>query len=84
MSSGCSNRLKLISCGTSPIWRMASLRRVARSMPNTSTLPALRFTSELVIPIRVDLPAPLGPSRAKKSPGMTSSETPLSAWTPLS
>ena len=28
------------------------------------------------MPIRVDLPAPLGPSRAKKSPGATSRETP--------
>ena len=41
------------------------------STPNTSTLPPLALTSEETTPIRVDLPAPLGPSRAKKSPGCT-------------
>ncbi len=63
---------------------MVALRSATRSVPNTCTLPALRFTSDETMPIRVDLPAPLGPSRAKKSPGATSSETPLSASTPLS
>ena len=76
--------LKLISCGTSPISRIAALRSATRSVPKMLTEPAVRFTSELTIPIRVDLPAPLGPSRAKKSPGITSSETPLSASTRLS
>ncbi|MNU88509.1 hypothetical protein D3C71_783200 [compost metagenome] len=63
---------------------MVALRLLTRSVPNTSTWPSLRFTSEETMPIRVDLPAPLGPSRAKKSPGATSIETPLSASTPLS
>ena len=84
MSKGFSNMLKLISCGTRPIWRMAAERSAIRSMPNTETVPELALTSELTTPIRVDLPAPFGPSRAKKSPGATSSETPLRAITPLS
>ena len=63
--------LKFISCGTRPIRRIAAERCGATSMPNTSTLPELALTSELTTPISVDLPAPLGPSRAKKSPGST-------------
>ena len=43
----------------------------------------LAVTSEEMIPIRVDLPAPFGPSRAKKSPSATLSEVPFSASTPL-
>ena len=63
---------------------MVALRLRTRSLPNTSTWPSLRLTRELMMPIRVDLPAPLGPSRAKKSPGATSRETPFRAWVPLS
>ena len=63
---------------------MAPERSAIRSMPNTDTEPELGLTSELTTPIKVDLPAPFGPSRAKKSPGATSSETPFSAFTPLS
>jgi hypothetical protein len=84
MSNGCSNMLKLISCGTRPIRRMASERCACRSTPHTRTSPALGLTSELTTPISVDLPAPLGPSRAKKSPSATRSDTPLRASTPLS
>ena len=47
-----------------PIIRIATLRSRSRSVPNTSTVPALLLTSELTMPIRVDLPAPLGPSKA--------------------
>ena len=42
----------------------------------------LRFTSELSIPMRVDLPAPLGPRSAKKSPSATSRLTPFRACGP--
>ncbi len=83
MSNGFSNWLKLISCGTSPISRIASLRSRATERPNTRASPLLALTSEDRMPIRVDLPAPLGPSRAKKSPGCTVRLTPLSASTPL-
>jgi len=73
----------LISCGTRPISFIASLRCLLTDTPNTCASPPLEFTSEERMPIRVDLPAPLGPSRAKKSPGWTVSETPLRASTPL-
>ena len=73
----------MISCGTSPISRIAALRWRSRSVPNTSTVPALALTSEDTMPIKVLLPAPLGPSRAKKSPACTSSDTPFRAWVPL-
>jgi len=84
MSSGFSNMLKLISCGTRPSRRMAPSRSRSMSTPNTPTWPLLLLTSELTTPISVDLPAPLGPSRAKKSPGSTCSDTPLRACTPVS
>ena len=45
------------------------------------TLDAL--TSELIMPIAVDLPAPLGPSKAKKSPSSTSRLMPFKASKPL-
>ena len=38
---------------------------------------AVLLTSEVMMPIRVVLPAPLGPSSAKKSPCSTSRSTPL-------
>ena len=52
-------------------------------MPNARASPEVGFTSEERMPISVDLPAPLGPSSAKKSPGSTRSDTPFSASTPL-
>src|SRR5579863_7601903 len=45
--------------------------------------PALLLTREVTIPIKVVLPAPLGPSSAKKSPCSTSRSTPRSACTPF-
>jgi hypothetical protein len=84
MSKGFSNMLKLISCGTRPRSRIASSRWAKRSTPKIDTVPALALTSELTMPIRVLLPAPLGPSRAKKSPGCTLSETPFRASVLLS
>ena len=82
MSSGLSNWLKLISCGTMPMQALAAASSVSMSWPNTTTLPELLFTSELTMPMMVDLPAPLGPSRAKNSPSSTSRLTPRSASTP--
>jgi hypothetical protein len=48
-------------------------------VPKIETAPLLRFTSEVMMPMMVVLPAPFGPSRPKKSPGATSKLTPLSA-----
>ena len=53
------------------------------SWPKTLAVPAVFVTSEETIPIAVVLPAPLGPSSAKKSPSSTSRSMPLSAWTPF-
>src|SRR3546814_1630209 len=50
---------------------IAALRSLFTDTPNTCESPAVEFTSEDKMPIRVDLPAPFGPSRAKKSPGCT-------------
>ena len=43
------------------------------------TVPEVFRTNEQIIPIVVDLPAPFGPSKAKKSPWATSKSIPLRA-----
>ena len=40
------------------------------SWPNTSTMPLVLLTSDVTIPMMVVLPAPFGPSSAKKSPSV--------------
>ena len=62
----------------------ARIAEARRAVEDAGIAELQALTSELTTPIRVDLPAPFGPSRAKKSPGATSSETPLRAITPLS
>ena len=52
-------------------------------VPKTLTSPPEAFTREEMMPIMVDLPAPFGPSSAKKSPSSTDRETPFRASTPL-
>ncbi len=37
-------------------------------MPNIFIIPSVLLVIELIMPIVEDLPAPLGPSKAKKSP----------------
>src|SRR5690625_2721168 len=82
ISSTFSNILKLNSWGTTPIFILAWEKWVSVSMPNTSPAPLVLRNKEQLIHIVVDLPAPLGPNRAKKSPDCTSKEIPLSAWKP--
>ena len=65
-----------------PMHDFAAASSVSMSWPNTLTVPEVLFTSELTMPMMVDLPAPLGPSRAKNSPSSTSRLTPRSASTP--
>ena len=48
------------------------------------TFPALLVTSEAMMPIVDDFPAPLGPSNAKKSPSLTERFIPFKATTPES
>ena len=57
----------------------STLIGIISSLVNTSS----GETREEMIPIRVDLPAPFGPSRAKKSPSSTRSEIPFRASTPF-
>src|ERR1700754_3635117 len=83
MSKGFSNWLKVISWGTRQISRIASLRFLWMDTPKTSASPDEALTRDDRMPIRVDLPAPLGASKAKKSPGWTVREMPLRASTPF-
>ena len=53
------------------------------SCPKTLAVPDVLVTSEETMPIAVVLPAPFGPSSAKKSPCATSRSIPFSAWTPV-
>src|SRR5690554_126723 len=50
------------------------------SCPNTTALPDVGAVRPVSIPIAVDLPAPLGPRRARSSPGRTSRSSPRTAW----
>ena len=50
-------------------------------MSKILTTPDVLFTIELKIPIVVDLPAPLGPNKAKKSPLSTFKSIPFRAAT---
>jgi hypothetical protein len=60
-------------------------RSSSRSMswPKTETLPPDFPTSDMMMPMVVVLPAPFGPSSAKKSPSATSRSMPRSAITPF-
>ncbi len=68
MLKGVSKTLKLNSCGTIPRCCFAFAKSLSISTPKIDTLPPVLFTNEHKIPIVVDLPAPFGPSKAKKSP----------------
>src|SRR5436190_13733066 len=74
---------RLISCGTTPMEALAASRSVSRSYPNTWTEPPDFRISDVMMPIVVVLPAPFGPSSAKKSPSRTVRSMPFSASTPL-
>ena len=63
-----SNWLKLISCGTRPMQDFARSSSRSMSWPKTETVPPDFVTSDMTMPIVVVLPAPFGPSSAKKSP----------------
>src|SRR3989344_85161 len=83
MSNGFSNGLKFTSCPTRPICALARSVSLSISYPNTDAVPLVLLTSPVMIPMIVVLPAPFGPSSAKKSPSGTSSDTPFSATVPL-
>src|SRR5829696_6907561 len=52
------------------------------SRPNSSTEPAVGGNSPEIRLNSVVLPAPFGPRMARRSPGLTSRSTSLTAWTP--
>ena len=51
-------------------------------MPKILTVPEVLVTRDEIIPIVDDLPAPFGPSNAKKSPYVTDRLIPFRAFTP--
>jgi hypothetical protein len=71
-----------ISCGTTPIARLALRGCSSMSKPQIDALPPLLVTRPARMLIRVDLPAPLGPSSPKMPPRGTSIVTPSSARLP--
>ena len=60
-------------CRTAPTWEWAIARR--GEAPQTLTVPDVGVVSPRMRSMRVDLPAPLGPSRPMISPGAMVSET---------
>ena len=59
---------KFTSCATTPSRRLASEKLSSISISKIFTEPEDLFTKEPTMPIVDDLPAPLGPRSAKKSP----------------
>ena len=74
---------KLNSCATTPNRRLASGKFLSISMPKILALPEVLFTKDPIMPIVEDLPAPFGPSNAKKSPSSTFRSIPFRATTSL-
>ena len=70
------------SCGTRPMSERVARYSVTMSCPSTRIVPWLGRTRPQMVPIRVVLPAPFGPSRAKISPRLISRLTFLSAVKP--
>ena len=56
------------SCGTRPIFIRAARKSLRMSWPSATTVPVVALTMPQMIEIRVVLPAPFGPNRAKISP----------------
>src|SRR2546423_300744 len=63
------------------MWRRTSSRSRTTSKPATRAVPPSGAASVHSMLRVVDLPAPLGPSNAKASPGATSMSMPPTAWT---
>src|ERR1700731_4571729 len=70
------------SCGTRPILERAARYSLMMSKPSALTLPPLGLTIPQMMLMRVVLPAPFGPSRAKISPRRISRLTFFSASKP--
>lgn len=72
VSKTLSNRPRVSSWGTKPIKERVDLKSVIISMPSTLTVPDVGFIMPQMQDIRVVLPAPLEPSRARISPRLIS------------
>ena len=66
---------------TTPILRLTATVSLVTSWPATQAWPPVGATSVVSMPIVVDLPAPLGPSRPKNSPWGTLRSMPRTAST---
>ncbi|CAM5545090.1 hypothetical protein RLIN73S_03711 [Rhodanobacter lindaniclasticus] len=77
-----SNESVVSSCGTRPICARAARYSHTTSWPSASTRPSLGLTMPQMMLISVVLPAPLGPSSAKISPGSIARSMCFSAWKP--
>src|SRR3954463_10640792 len=82
VSRGVKNGSKIISCGTTPIERLALRGCWSVSNPQMIAFPLLFTTRPARMLISVDLPAPLGPSSPKIWPRGTSKLTLSSASLP--
>ena len=69
-----------ISWGTTPMAARASRGRSSMSRPQIFTVPELFFVRPARMLMKVDLPAPLGPSRPKMEPRGTARSTPRRAF----
>ena len=78
-SSTLSSRSLVIACGITPITRRTSSGCVTMSWPPMSAVPPVGSSSVVIMRMRVDLPAPFGPSRPNTSPSSTPKVTPLTA-----
>ena len=67
----CSNWFRLISWGTTPRQTLGGGEVGVQTVAENLDLPEVLLTRDVTMPIAVVLPAPLGPSRAKKSPSST-------------
>src|SRR5438132_3297552 len=70
------------SWNTTLLTARAAIGSAATSNPPTRAVPLVGATVVVRMPIVVDLPAPLGPSKPNTSPGATSKVMPFTASTP--
>src|SRR5712691_10506590 len=78
-SSTVRSRSLVSACGITPMARRTASGSFCTSCPATRAVPAVIGISVVIIRMRVDLPAPFGPSSPKISPSFTSKETSLTA-----
>ena len=78
-SSTLSSRSVVSACGMTPIDSRTPFAFFVTSNPLTNAVPDVGGNSVVIMRMRVDLPAPFGPSSPKISPSATSNVMPLTA-----